>query len=297
MCLIAYKERGEELDKEKMRRIHLHNPDGTGYCWLLDGKFRQIKNFDFNKVWSTYQKEVIDKGLERKAITVCHSRIKTRGSISLENVQPIYMENQNAILVHNGTINSGVLPKDTSVSDSIQFSELVDGLPLGWEDNQSIKRMIKDIIGYSRILVLFDDYRRIIFNEIAGHWKDGIWYSKIEKDATYLRKKHSGKEDCCMNIRNTFFPSRKNKGRNKKKKNNNNLTIEVSFMGVSQTMEIEEEKGMLEKIRKERKDRELTEKYLSSSESPWKCTKCEAPVYENRLLCAYCEQLLIDNIN
>jgi predicted glutamine amidotransferase len=110
------------------------------------------------------------------------------GLVDKANTHP-HRINDRVAIAHNGILSGYGTGKH--VSDTGLFVKLVlSQLPKNWWDNTGIQRLLEDAIGVSNKMVLMTNTGRVqIYNEPAGEWEDGAWYSK--SIAITVRKKES----------------------------------------------------------------------------------------------------------
>jgi hypothetical protein len=119
---------------------------------------------------------------------VLHFRIRTHGLVDKANTHP-HRINDRVAIAHNGILSSYGTGKH--VSDTGLFVKLVlSQLPKNWWDNTGIQRLLEDAIGVSNKMVLMTNTGRVqIYNEPAGEWEDGAWYSNTGYKYSYYSKK------------------------------------------------------------------------------------------------------------
>lgn len=176
MCIAIGKPKGLHIDKDTLLNCWIANPDGCGYAYA-DKNFNVIikKFMTFNEFYDSYK--IDDELYGDKSDMLIHFRITSRGATKIENCHPFQINNKMAF-IHNGTISA--MPIDTKhhYSDTFIFNELVlKKLPKNWEDSEGTKLLIEEMIKYSKIVMLHTIKGLYFFNEQAGKWHEGIWYS------------------------------------------------------------------------------------------------------------------------
>jgi len=201
MCIIVFDNRQstERLDKKVLRRCLERNKDGMGIMHP-DGKgglslWKNMK--DFSGLWGRYC-NARNKGLP----VALHFRITTKGGNSISNCHPFLVRPKLAMM-HNGTI-SGAIPPE-GVSDTRHFrDEVLQKLPNGFLDNDSMREMIRSYISGDRMLFMDGEGNFTILNETTGSWEftadddldnNGVWFSHTRDNGYFLtgvQKKFGG---------------------------------------------------------------------------------------------------------
>tara|TARA_R100000808_G_scaffold2232_1_gene9259 strand:+ start:1427 stop:2170 length:744 start_codon:yes stop_codon:yes gene_type:complete len=176
MCIAVYLPKGKKLSKEKFFQCHDSNPDGFGLMFARNGKILIHKTLESaESAYADYKR--ISKGPAKGQNMVLHFRIATHGSVNKENCHPFRIDERLA-LVHNGIIHAVDTHKYKDMSDTRVFAkEILAKLPLFFEWEDSIKRLIEEFIGHSKLIILDDEGMAHIFNEHKGEWVDGMWFS------------------------------------------------------------------------------------------------------------------------
>lgn len=187
MCIAIAKPKNHFISKETLQICWNSNPHGAGFCYVgaLDGLIHIEKFMDFKSFYDRFN--IVDTVLGSTSDMLIHFRITSRGATRLDNCHPFQINDKMAF-IHNGTINSMPVDKEHQHSDTYIFNELIlKKLPEGWEDNEGIKYLIEDVIGWSKVAVLHADKGFTIYNEEKGEWHEGCWYSNSSyKRTTYV---------------------------------------------------------------------------------------------------------------
>ena len=111
---------------------------------------------------------------------VLHFRITTSGKEDKLNTHPHRVNNKLAF-VHNGVI-ADLSDAQSVESDTVKFKNLLSALPFGFMDNPTLKYLLEfyAVENHSKF-VFMDNLGRVdIFNEKAGTWEGGLWYSNLD---------------------------------------------------------------------------------------------------------------------
>jgi predicted glutamine amidotransferase len=182
MCIILLKPKGAILTEEKIKEAYEENPHGSGFVYYepRGNKYKIFKRLDNEELLlKEYKEKVGDR--EKDLVVIWHSRIRSAGDISIENVQPFYLPNMGAMMAHNGTfIAPKFLDNKSKKSDTVQVADWIDNHlnPEFFEDEHR-RDMLESYLGSSRVVFLFGETYYIL-NEDSGSWVDGIWQSKKE---------------------------------------------------------------------------------------------------------------------
>ena len=157
MCVIIYKKPSIDLNLETLTLAITQNPDGLGVAYRKNNKWQIVKYmYPSDKQLKTLINDL--KGLE----AVIHCRIATSGGINIYNCQPIFFNNNNMVLFHNGVISSlnGI---NKTKSDTKLLTMLLEHTKINVKDtlfNISEKTSNKFVLIDDRDTVtLFGDYK------------------------------------------------------------------------------------------------------------------------------------------
>ena len=181
MCIAIYKPADQVIDHDTLRRSYEANPDGCGMAYLTDDGIEIETTMDFDVFYEGYEQALREYP---DSPFLIHFRIATHGSVDENNCHPFYIESHHEdvqrVFMHNGTITplTGECNKVSGVSDTVVFGlAILEHLPLGWEDNPAITKLIEHYIGWSKIVVMDEFGAVTIYNEQKGVWDNGVWYS------------------------------------------------------------------------------------------------------------------------
>lgn len=175
MCLLIYKPANHDVPEDWLENGFYTNPDGAGLAWVTrKGKIAYWRSTsqDFDKFFKAYTPV-------KDCAMLIHFRLSTGGGKTKANCHPFALGERMA-LAHNGVLSctsATFRQSDTSVLvDMIKcfMGERLDDL-IG--DDGLAARFEKLIGANNKIAVLRGDGAYRIFNEQAGHWKGGVWYS------------------------------------------------------------------------------------------------------------------------
>lgn len=178
MCIAIYKPEGTTISKATLERCFNANPDGAGFMYVDNKELHMHKGyFTFNEFYKNYKQHANKQA-------VIHFRIKTHGSINVDNCHP-FLINKSIGFVHNGII-SGFGQND--MSDTRHFNEeIIKPLVAKWGNlslfQPAIKSLIESRIGYSKLIFLDRHGNHDIFNENKGIWENDVWYSNSSYQA------------------------------------------------------------------------------------------------------------------
>lgn len=175
MCIALFVKPGAEISDEVLKTCYINNDDGCGFAYVSrENKVVVNKTMNFDTFLADFREAQAES---THSPFLVHFRIATHGTVDEFNCHPFFVDEDTAF-IHNGVIHG--IPTDHLKSDTQMFNELIlQGLPEGWEFNLSIKPLIEDFIGYSKLVVLKSDCTWNIFNEKKGEWntEKDIWYS------------------------------------------------------------------------------------------------------------------------
>jgi hypothetical protein len=190
MCLLISKPQGKRIDKKLLFKAMKNNDDGAGFAVIEEENGKPELNlykgiFDFKKFWKEFEPR-------QDLPAIIHFRNATQTLISGKTCHPFRVTNTaddyQLVFAHNGHILR--LPDSDKTSDTNVFNEkilqpLAKVNPNFWQ-LPSFKWMIENAIGSGNKLVMMDNKGDVcIFNEDAGHWTDGVWFSNYSYNHSY----------------------------------------------------------------------------------------------------------------
>ena len=170
MCLAIVKPAGKTVPEEHLRNGFDGNPDSAGIAYADNGAIGTVKTFGIEKLIESYYE------YEHLPMLI-HFRLATHGAKDEKNCHPFVFNKGRLAAIHNGIIN---IQSTKDQSDTSMFIERVlepvsKRMSL-W--HPSVKFLVEQSIGnYNKIAVMDGNGETMIFNESAGHWVDGVWYS------------------------------------------------------------------------------------------------------------------------
>jgi glutamine amidotransferase len=187
MCIIISNEAGKIIPKDHLVQSFEHNDDGAGFAWAENDELHIEKGFmTFADFWNAYEPH------QGKA-SVVHFRITTHGDTDVANTHP-FLVGKNLAFAHNGIINAIQRP-DITKSDTYWFNQKIL-VPIYKRDSRFIfkepfKELIKEYIGYSKLVFLNNKGHSTIINEDKGVWDNGIWYSNTSYKPRVVHTSHA----------------------------------------------------------------------------------------------------------
>ena len=180
MCIAIYKPAFKVISKEILKECFDSNKDGCGFAYINTDhlgvkRIKVYKSMFFNKFYEKYERAI---RLNPDSPFIIHFRIATHGTVDTFNCHPFWINN-NTVFIHNGII-SGV-SKDDKKSDTQMFNEEflqhIDSTLL--LKDGPVKKLIEKFVIGSKLVVLNVEGDVSIYNESAGNWNDGVWYSNL----------------------------------------------------------------------------------------------------------------------
>lgn len=176
MCVIIYKPKKATLTKKTLKKCWQSNPDSGGFMFSHNGILRIEKGFTAFRIM--YQKF---RECERRYNEnfVLHFRIATHGKINKDNSHPFFVDNKIGF-AHNGILDCVAKHKDKS--DTMIFNEnVLQKLPINFLTETPYQIMLESVAKQQRSKFAFLTNRGVchIFNESAGEWKNGSWFSNM----------------------------------------------------------------------------------------------------------------------
>lgn len=187
MCVIIYKPKKAVITKKVLRQCWDKNPDSAGFMFAVDGDLTIQKGYTVFKVfYKDYRKQ---ENLHNENF-VLHFRIATYGEINEANCHP-FVVNKNIGFVHNGILNCVNATKSKS-DTSVFCTQVLRKLPVDFLNRTEYRILLESvcIAEKSKFAFLNSKGTVHIFNENAGTWSKGCWFSNIHFRAEYESDKN-----------------------------------------------------------------------------------------------------------
>lgn len=176
MCQLIVKPQDVEIEESTLRRCWQSNPDGAGLAVLINGEVRILKGFfKLKALLGAYNK------FKEESLLI-HFRYATHGEKIADNTHPFIIGD--GAIGHNGILTKFLPTQQEKRSDTRVFIEdfLIESLKESGKSahdfllEKGTSALIGRLIGSSKLAALTPE-GFIIFNESAGEWKEGAWYS------------------------------------------------------------------------------------------------------------------------
>lgn len=237
MCIALCSPEGVVVPKQHLEESFKRNPDGAGFAYAENESLHIKKGFmNFDSFYEAYQPH------EEKAAAI-HFRIKTHGSVDQENTHP-FQVGKNLAVIHNGIIDSVDCSQDKTKSDTYWFNQKIL-VPIYKRDSRFVfkehfKELIKEYIGWSKLVFLNNKGHHTIINEDKGVWDDGVWYSntsyKVRQQAQ--RQQTGGNRQCIAPAQELFTIGSRVKIEYEFNKTNNGFGV-VKYFGNGQMVGVQ----------------------------------------------------------
>lgn len=179
MCVAAIAQQGKIIPANYLRAMFATNPDGAGLAFINGtGKVEIRKGFMTADTFVKAYQDVVDGGFAAKNPVMVHVRAATLGKVDEGNCHPFAISKGKGAACHNGVLWGayGGNGRAAEKSDTREYFERLDRA-LVYEDVLAAQRKLEDLIGYNKLILLYEGGKYIIMNEKSGDWKDGVWYS------------------------------------------------------------------------------------------------------------------------
>jgi len=174
MCIIIVKPSDKTLTDQQITNSFENNSDGAGFMWNSGGRVHVRKPFFKAEEFMTSYKDALESHPE--ATFILHFRITTHGAEDKVNTHP-HRLNQRLAFAHNGIISGVGTHKE--LSDTILFSQkyLTRFSEKDLFTNEAVIGLMEKFLSGSKIVLLNGKGLFKIYNESAGDWEDGCWFS------------------------------------------------------------------------------------------------------------------------
>ena len=187
MCVICIKEMGKKFPtKKSIQNCADSNPDGFAMMWNEDGKVKSYKTLikkDFLAFYDSFIKEHDHK----LTALVIHARIKTHGSLRIENCHCWTALDDSIGFAHNGVLSianrADLTDSETYFRDI--FVPVFSGSAYDWK---AAERTINAIIGTSKFAFLEGDGTIRRYGHYIKHQGNLFSNSSYEEKVYYTSK-------------------------------------------------------------------------------------------------------------
>jgi len=202
LCILTFLKPGTTPDLEALHQGALANPHGHGYAVITGDTITVGRGMDAASVlteFATVRAHFPD------GPALFHSRLATHGLRTIDNCHPFRVGgDERTVLAHNGILPAHVhpAPGDDRSDTRITAEDYLPGRPFGSLDSWAGRERLERWLGSDKMVLLTTDpaykHSAYIFNEHAGIWDQGSWYS----NTSYLPYQHDGWYDFagyCLN--------------------------------------------------------------------------------------------------
>lgn len=190
MCIAILKTPQGEITKEQLETCFKNNPDMCGLAFVNTRKAEDGTNEKYLAVWKGYTDfETFYADYRRVAELkdrniLIHFRIATSGGVNELNCHPFQI-NDSLVMIHNGVLGSFATPaKDSPYNDTQTYiQKYMVGLPNNIYKNPTFKKLMGEMIGHNKFVLLDIHDHYYIINENLGHWDKGVWFSNYSYKA------------------------------------------------------------------------------------------------------------------
>ncbi|WP_152611146.1 hypothetical protein [Amycolatopsis sp. MJM2582] len=185
MCMLTYLPEGIQPDVDALGNGASLNDHGHGYAIVADGRIFSGRGMQASAVIDEF---AALRRLHPEGPALFHSRFATHGSVNISNNHPFPVgADERTLLAHNGVLPAGAQPvrgddrSDTRIAADEIFSS---ALFSSFDDPKSRTHIERWLGRFNKVVILTIDprYRQngYIFNELAGVWDGGTWYSNYD---------------------------------------------------------------------------------------------------------------------
>ncbi len=167
MCLIIASPEGKSPDLDIVGLAILDNPHGWGVVSAYNGRLTTAKGFGLPSLLRVIKR--------LRGPYLIHFRYATHGAVGIVNCHP-FKVNPDCYMVHNGILSIPLV--DSRYSDSWHFARMYARPYIA---THGYSNLIPDtehfIRGGNKVVYIRRSGDILIANELAGTWKDELWYS------------------------------------------------------------------------------------------------------------------------
>lgn len=182
MCIIAIKKKGVKFPKvETIKTMCDNNPDGFALVYHVDGQdVRQIRSLESKDIYKAYRKLL--KHSPKHVSFFMHARVKTHGTININNCHGWHSDECSVYFAHNGILSvknrDDMTDSETFLRDIFTPCFLIGG----WS---AAEKAINACIGTSKFVFMNDDGEIKHYGNYIDD--DGMLYS----NSTYKEERWS----------------------------------------------------------------------------------------------------------
>ncbi|MGF6886709.1 hypothetical protein ABIA39_004517 [Nocardia sp. GAS34] len=188
MCLLTFHPPHVSPDLTALRTGAENNDNGHGFAIASGSEILVGHGMDAEVVLEEFARA---RSRSPEGPALFHSRWATHGAVNIGNCHPFRLgRDQRTVVAHNGVLPKRVRPGrfDRRSDTRIAAETYLPSQPFGSVDTPGGRRGLESWLGSSKLVLLTVNpayaHRGYIFNERAGLWDNGVWYS----NASY----HSG---------------------------------------------------------------------------------------------------------
>ncbi|MEU3010044.1 class II glutamine amidotransferase [Nocardia asteroides] len=181
MCILTFIRPAITPDYDALANGAIANPHGHG--WAIHAGSRLIVGHGLDP-----RETITEFALARTEFpdgpALFHSRFATHGNHTTGNCHPFAIGgDKRSVLAHNGVLPDHVHPLhgDDRSDTRIAAEDFLPRAPFGSLDSWIGRSRFERWLGHDKAVILTVDpaykHPAYIFNEQAGHWRDGSWYS------------------------------------------------------------------------------------------------------------------------
>lgn len=175
MCIAILNNTSKPLTKKTLKNCWIANNDGGGLLYVENRELKVFKEMNNFKVLMKEYRRIIEE--IKPSYIVLHFRIATHGRVNLENCHPFLVTDKLGF-VHNGVITNTSVAGEFDKSDTNVFNErILQKLDRDFIYSDVGKELIKEYIGWSKLIFLDNEENPLIIGELKGDWDDGNWFS------------------------------------------------------------------------------------------------------------------------
>ncbi|MEV6361357.1 class II glutamine amidotransferase [Nocardia asteroides] len=186
MCILTFIKPAITPDYEALAAGAKANPHGHG--WAVHAGDRLIVGHGMDPM-TTLTEFAHARTSFPDGPALFHSRLATHGTQTTANCHPFAIGgDKRSVLAHNGILPDHVhpLPGDERSDTRIAAEDFLPRQPFGPLDSWIGRTRFEQWLGPDKAVILTVDpayqHPAYIFNERAGHWREGSWYSNHTYD-------------------------------------------------------------------------------------------------------------------